>query len=105
MILNVFGERTCGNCPFNDGQCYTSLPPKYKCTFDNEFYDGAHECHYEFKPVIHAVWYEGDGYVDFVGEDSFMFPTYRCSNCKCEEEYMSDWCPNCGAKMDGKSNE
>ena len=56
MILNVFGERTCGNCPFNDGLCYTSVSPKYKCTFDNNFYDGMHACHHELKPVIHAEW-------------------------------------------------
>lgn len=97
--------KTCADCCFNDGLCYASLPPKYKCTFNNEFYYGAHECHYEFKPVINAVWYEGDGYVDFDEYDSFMRPTYRCSNCKREEENMGDWCPNCGAKMDGESNE
>ena len=63
MILNVFGERTCGNCPFNDGQCYTSLPPKFKCTFDNNFYDGMHACHHELKPVIHEEWLECGGIV------------------------------------------
>lgn len=105
MILNVFGERTCGNCPFNDGQCYTSLPPKFKCTFDNNFYDGMHVCHHEFKPVIHAEWLEGCGIVEFVGDDSFLRPTYICSNCFNEEARASDYCPKCGAKMDGESNE
>lgn len=100
MILNVFGARTCGNCPFNDGLCYTSLPPKYKCTFDNEFYDGIHECHYELKPVIHAVWNEGGGRVELIEDDFFMFPTYACSNCKSEIDCVSDYCPSCGAKMD-----
>lgn len=99
MILNVFSERTCGNCPFNDGLCYTSAPPKYKCTFDNNFYDGMHACHHELKPVIHAEWLEGGGIVEFVGDDSFLRPTYICSNCFDEEARASDYCPKCGAKM------
>ena len=39
MIVNVFNQRTCGNYSFNDGLCYTSYPAKYRCTFDNEYYE------------------------------------------------------------------
>ena len=42
---------TCSNCKFNDGMVYTSYPPKYKCTFNNEFYAGNHECHLDLAPV------------------------------------------------------
>ena len=34
----------CSNCPLNDGMCYTSLPPKYKCTATEEFHDGYYQC-------------------------------------------------------------
>lgn len=99
IMCNDFNTRTCGGCSFNDGQCYTSLPPKYKCLFDNNFYDGTHMCHHELKPVIHAEWLEGSGIPEFVGDDWFLRPTYICSNCFDEEARASDYCPKCGAKM------
>jgi hypothetical protein len=57
----------------------------------------------ELAPVIHATWLEGNGWFDYDNGDfdnAVVRPTYICSNCKCEEELMSDYCPNCGAKMD-----
>lgn len=35
---------TCGMCPFNDGMCYTSNPPKRKCTITGEFHFYDDEC-------------------------------------------------------------
>ena len=35
---------TCGTCPFTDGCCYTSLPPKVKCSITNEFHYYGDEC-------------------------------------------------------------
>ena len=26
---------------------------------------------------------------------------YQCSECDCEMKYKTDFCPNCGARMDG----
>lgn len=103
MIVSEFNTMTCGNCVFTDGLCYASMPPKYKCTFDNNFYDGLHHCHLELVPVVHATWYEGNGWIDDINGDydnAILRPIYICSNCKSEEEHMSDYCPNCGAKMD-----
>lgn len=37
----------CGSCPFNDGYCYTSLPPKVKCTITNEYHYYGDECNCE----------------------------------------------------------
>ena len=36
----------CGSCPYTDGLCYTTLPPKVKCTITNNFhyYDDACDC-------------------------------------------------------------
>ena len=98
MIVNNFCTMTCGNCSFNDGLCYTSMPPQYRCAFDNNFYDGFHACHLVLAPVVHAKWNEINSYDDL---DNIIFTLrYFCSNCKCEEDYQSDYCPNCGAKMD-----
>lgn len=33
------------------------------------------------------------------------FDTSICSVCKKPQEYETKYCPNCGAKMDGESNE
>ena len=58
--------------------------------------------------VVHAEWVgtEYDGYAD-------GYPVYDKWECsKCHEEYNSDgeppmfnYCPNCGAKMDGERSE
>lgn len=34
----------CAMCDKNDGMCYTSLPPKYKCTLDDTFHYGDDSC-------------------------------------------------------------
>lgn len=36
--------KSCSICNRNDGMCYTSNPPKYRCTLDGKFYDGHHSC-------------------------------------------------------------
>lgn len=89
---NLLG-RHCGSCSFNDGLCYTSNPPKYRCTFDNNFYDGLHECHLELKPVEYAEWID-HGY------------EIECSACgfTCSDEYYLGEkvaCPNCGRQISG----
>ena len=48
----------------------------------------------DVQEVKHGKWeYEGQ----ILGLD-----TYKCSLCKKDEFGMSNYCPNCGAKMDGK---
>lgn len=51
------------------------------------------------QPVVHAYWLgaEYDGYAD-------GYPVYHlweCSNCGEESREESAYCPECGAKMDG----
>ena len=43
--------RTCNDCEYNDGYCYTSYPAQYKCTVDGKFHFGDYECQLEFAPV------------------------------------------------------
>ena len=43
---------TCGMCPFNDGMCYTSNPPKRKCTITDEFHYYDDECNCEYSRLL-----------------------------------------------------
>lgn len=109
MIVEVFNQRTCGNCSFNDGVCYTSYPVKYRCTFDNGYYEGFHPCHFELMPVRHAKW----------EPDPDCPPRHRCSNCHSNpydneadqilfradfKEHLTKYCFDCGCKMDLDDN-
>lgn len=45
-------------------------------------------------PVVHGRWVDAD----FCGQ-------YECSECGNNAVDLYDFCPNCGAKMDGKRRE
>lgn len=47
----------------------------------------------EAVPVVHGEWIE---------VDNAYFFSVRCSKCDSLEEFKTNFCPNCGAKMDGK---
>lgn len=96
--------RTCGNCEYNDGCVYTSLPPKFKCTITGKFHFGIKPCSVEFAPVRHGRW--------VVDPEGML----HCSNCKeiptnrivVNADLIYDmtpikekmkYCPKCGAKM------
>ena len=44
-------------------------------------------------PVVHALW---------MVDKNYRFLIYNCSNCDfCTTHYYYNYCPNCGAKMEG----
>ena len=47
--------------------------------------------------VVHGRWiaYGGNQYTRIS----------QCTNCCAKYDFMSNYCPNCGAKMDGEGNE
>lgn len=47
--------------------------------------------------VRHSVWV-------YLGIDKFEKPIYQCKNCKCNDRGTPQYCPNCGARMDGGTN-
>ena len=47
-------------------------------------------------PVKHGRWIEHKHF----HHDHYIDSTYKCSECKVEEPLTSDYCPNCGARMD-----
>lgn len=50
-------------------------------------------------PVVHAHWIRHD-YADIV--DGYLVPEFECSKCHSWKKDDSDYCPNCGARMDGE---
>ena len=94
----------CAICKHNDGNIYTSIPPKYRCKITGEYHESWNDCNVEFAPVKHAYW------------KKIGVSLYECSNCQkvapyyTEEEHIVYWpelnyCPHCGAKMDDDENE
>lgn len=59
----------------------------------------------EVAPVVHAEWVQVIYHVEF--EDGFVDRVYECcSACHMPNgRKMTDYCPNCGAKMDGGQHE
>ena len=68
--------------------------------------------------VVHGEWIAVSSYDAFGGSEELWNahgnPTafHYCSNCKAQsyvnefgEELLTDYCPNCGAKMDGERKE
>ena len=47
--------------------------------------------------VVHGLWAER--YISIIGQTR-----YFCSECLTFHERKSNYCPNCGAKMDGDGN-
>ena len=45
-------------------------------------------------PVVHAKWV-----------DMYNIALYKCTNCTQYAEYIFDYCPHCGAKMDEEEKE
>lgn len=43
----LYAGEYCGNCPHNDGLVYASLPPRFRCTFTNEYHLGTDCCNVE----------------------------------------------------------
>lgn len=46
----------------------------------------------EAEPVMHGKWFD-------VGSLSC-----RCNRCGCKNSHETDYCPNCGARMDGEKS-
>lgn len=49
-------------------------------------------------PVRHGRWIEHKHF----NHEHYIDSTYECSECNIEEPLPSDYCLNCGARMDGE---
>lgn len=50
-----------------------------------------------YAPVVHGSWVEYDE-----GNPLPLDWRYRCSLCGCPQDYAHNFCPECGARMDGE---
>lgn len=50
-------------------------------------------------PVIHGKWIKGRYTDDDIRYNDW---SYRCNKCEKHVNYIENFCPGCGAKMDGK---
>lgn len=59
----------------------------------------------DVQPIRHGRWIGINEYCKKNGYiPSGMGIYYWCSECEKEEPKISDYCPNCGARMDGDAN-
>ena len=58
------------------------------------------ECnHYQYTADVATVRH---GHWNAINQIATGLPwKYRCNDCGCPQEYTDNYCPNCGAKMDG----
>ena len=57
-----------------------------------------HYIHAAYVPVTHGRWILESNYRDFDGD---ICSVYSCSVCSVHSDDTTNFCPNCGAKMDG----
>lgn len=55
--------------------------------------------------VRHAAWEDGSGRSVEICGDWYLRNTYICSACKRERNDMTNYCPNCGAKMEARAHD
>lgn len=53
-------------------------------------------------PVRHGYWIRHEN-ADIV--DGYLVPNFECSECHSWKEDDSDYCPDCGTRMDGKDGD
>ena len=54
----------------------------------------------DVRPVVHGKWiFQAGGESEFDAGDFYL-----CSNCGAAEFEEPNYCPNCGAKMDGRTD-
>ena len=82
-------------CPDDDGSCTKADVDPREMLDEIENLPAV-----DAKPVAHAKWHlcrmnvpKGHGQ---------MYSAWRCSACHKHERKRSDYCPNCGAKMEAK---
>jgi hypothetical protein len=54
-------------------------------------------------PVVHGRW-DAQKYWKYENKHSIQYHTNRCSLCHCDvsSRLLYNYCPNCGARMDGE---
>ena len=75
---------TCGMCPFNDGMCYTSNPPKRKCTITNEFHYYDDKCNCEYSRLLKEKEKSGESLIERFPESAIRINADSASTSEYE---------------------
>lgn len=98
---------TCKEC-IHQKSCFNMA---FRCGYKAEALDGAEECEdfknkADFMEVKHGEWIEKDCITESNRGRTIHYVTNKCSVCgKWNGRHKSDYCPRCGAKMDGERKE
>lgn len=57
----------------------------------------------KYAPVVHGRWYQCKLNVPKGKGQTYL--VWKCSNCHKHERKRSDYCPNCGARMDEEADD
>ena len=92
---------SCDNCGYNLEMCYSPIHEwidldKWNINKLKELWDSQS---INTKPVRHGQWIDGDPYCPICRKDKF-----RGLDADVWADWKPDYCPNCGAKMDGGTN-
>ena len=70
---------------------------------EDDVIDMLESCHIvDAVEVVHGRWIEKQEQIPWCEDDVDVFDV--CSVCDCASPGKSNYCPNCGAKMDGDGN-
>lgn len=95
--------KTCDDCPFHiyhSGKNYVCVatPLFYPMNLAN-YKDGRKD----FCPLIEVAQEPRKGHwIDCDVSDGYSADGYDCSVCGVNSEYVTSYCPNCGAKMESE---
>lgn len=98
LISRAAALEALGECPYN----WNDWPEEIQAVYDWE----SHKEAIERIPAVNAVPIVHGRWIDENSGDS-LDPRMRCSICTGVERRLVKWryCPNCGAKMDGRDSK
>ena len=83
-------EKTCAFCEKTDGMCYTSNPPKRKCTITGKFHEYDHICDVPTTNADRIRAMSDEELATFIYTATRACNNYECESCPIGDEN----CPN-----------
>lgn len=90
----------CSQCTVDKPETCSTI--RYGDKWCNEVYTILNAPTVDAVPVRHGYWIRHEN-ADVV--DGYLVPNFECSECHSWKEDDSDYCPDCGVKLDRKDGE